>query len=54
MVAPGEPVFDLVLYVDAVADVRAEESPPGFVVVLGQIGEGHAIVGQHDVDLVLG
>ena len=54
MVGLGEPVFHLVLYADAVADVRAKEAPPGPVVVLGQIGEGHAIVGQHDVDLVWG
>lgn len=48
----GQPVLDVVGDADAVKDMRAEEAAAGAVAVLGQIGEGHAVVGEHGVDLV--
>jgi hypothetical protein len=48
----GQPVFDAVGEADAVEDVRAEEAAAGTIPVLGQVGEGHAVVGEHGVDLV--
>ena len=41
-----------VCHADAVEDVRAEEAAAGALAILGQIGEGHAVVGEHGVDLV--
>jgi len=32
--------------------VWAEEAAAGAAVALGQIGEGHAVLGEHDVDLI--
>lgn len=51
MVELGEPVLDAVFAADPVGDVA---HPPGCrpVPVLGQVGEGHAVVGQHVVDRV--
>jgi hypothetical protein len=51
MVGLGEPVLDAVLAADAVEDVAhpARRRP---VAVCRQVGEGHAVVGQHGVDPV--
>ena len=37
---------------DPIEDVWTEETTAGPVTVLGQVGEGHAIVGGHGMDLV--
>jgi len=50
MAGLGQPVLDPVLGADPVEDVGAEVSPGRPVPVPGQIGEGHAVVGQHGVD----
>ena len=52
MVRLGQTMLDPVLDADAVEDVRPEELPARPGSVLGQIGERHAVVGQHGVDLV--
>ena len=54
MVGFGQPVLDAVLVADAVEDVAAEDGFHGGMApaVLWQIGEGHAVVGEHGVDLV--
>ena len=52
MVGFGQSVLDVMLVVDAIEDVRAEVSPGWSVAVFRQVGEGHAVVGQHDVDRV--
>jgi hypothetical protein len=51
MVGLGEPVLDAVLAADPVEDV-AHPARGRAVAVLGQVGEGHAVVGQHGVDAV--
>ena len=38
------------LVADAIKDVGAEVAPGQSVAVFGQVGEGHAVVGQHGVD----
>ena len=48
----GQPVFDAVGDVDAVEGMRSQEAPTRALAVLGQVGEGHAVVGEHGVDLV--
>ena len=50
----GELVLDAVLIADAIENVGAEISPGRPVAVLWQIGERHAVVGQHGVDLHTG
>ena len=52
MIGLRQPVLDAMLEADAIEDVRAEEAPGRSLTVLGQIGEGHAVVGQHGVDLI--
>ena len=54
MVGFGQPVLDAVLVAAAVEDVAAEDGFHGGMApaVLWQIGEGHAVVGEHGVDLV--
>ena len=52
MIGLGEPVLDAVFVTDAVEDVPAKKLMVGTTPVLGQVGEGHAIIGEHDVDLV--
>ena len=52
MVGLGQPVLDVVGDADAVEDVRAKEAAARAIAVLGQAGEGHAVVGQHSMDLV--
>jgi hypothetical protein len=54
MVRFGELVGDPVLLADAVEDVAAEERLDLGIAatVLGQVGEGHAVVGQHGVEPV--
>ena len=49
MVRLGEPVLDAVFAADAVEDA-AHPLGRGPVAVLRQVGEGHAVVGQHGVD----
>ena len=48
----GQSVLDAMLDADAIEDVRPEEAAGRALAVLGQIGEGHAVVGQHLVYLV--
>ena len=48
----GQPVLDAVLHADSVEDVGSQEAAAGAVPVLGQVGKGHAIVGEHGVDLI--
>ena len=48
----GELVLDAVLIADAIENVGAEISPGRPVAVLWQIGERHAVVGQHGVDCI--
>ncbi len=50
MVWFGQLVLDAVLVADTIEDVGAEIAPGRAVAVLGQIGEGHAVVGQHGMD----
>ncbi len=50
MVGLGQLVLDAVLVADTIEDVGAEIAPGRAVAVLGQIGEGHAVVGQHGMD----
>jgi len=45
-------MLDVVGDADAVEDMRAKEAAAGAVAVLGQISKGHAIVGEHGMDLV--
>jgi hypothetical protein len=52
VVGLGEPVLDAVLAADAVEDVGAQVAPRRPVPVLRQVGEGHAVVGEHGVDRV--
>ena len=47
----GQPVLYGVCHADAVEDVRAEEAAAGALAILGQVGEGHAVVGEHGVVL---
>ena len=46
----GELVLDAVLGTDAVEDVGAEVASARTVTVFGQVGEGHAVIGQHRMD----
>ena len=48
----SEPMLDAVFDAHAIEDVRAKEAAAGSFAVLGQIGEGHAVVCEHDVYLV--
>ena len=50
----GQPVLDPMLFADAVEDVAAEHRDDLGVAatVLWQVGEGHAVVGEHGVDCV--
>ena len=41
-----------VCHTDAIEDVRTEEAAAGALAILGQVGEGHAAVGKHGMDLV--
>lgn len=51
MIGLGQAIFDVVLSADAVEDVT--EAHGGWAcAVLGQIGEGHAVVGQDRMDFV--
>ena len=52
MIRLGEPVFDAVLDADPIENVGAKEPAAGAAAVLGHIGEGHSVVGQHRVNLV--
>jgi len=52
MVGFGQSVLDAAGDADAIENVRPEEASTGVVAVPGQIGEGHAIVGEDGVDLV--
>jgi hypothetical protein len=52
VVGPGELVLDGVLAAEAVEHVRPEPSAGRAGPVLGQVGEGHAVVSQHRVDPV--
>ena len=50
----GQPVLDPMLFADAVEDVAAEHRDDLGVAaaVLWQVGEGHAVIGEHGVDRV--
>jgi hypothetical protein len=48
----SEPMLDAVFDAHSIEDVRAKEAAAGSFAVLGQIGEGHAVVCEHDVYLV--
>jgi hypothetical protein len=48
----GQPVLDAVLHADSIEDVGSQEAAAGAVPVLGQVGKGHAVVGEHGVDLI--
>jgi hypothetical protein len=50
MIGLGEIMLDAILAADAIEDV-SEPFGCGTLPVLGEIGEGHAIVGEHDVAL---
>jgi hypothetical protein len=52
MVRLGQSVLDAIGVADAVEGVGTEQPGGGPISVLGQVGEGHIVVGQHDVDLV--
>ena len=52
MVGFGEPMLDVIGDADAVEDVWSNEASGKTVSALGQIGEGHAVVGEHGVDFV--
>ena len=41
-----------VCHADAIEDVRTEQARGRPIPILGQDGDGHAVVGEHDVDLV--
>jgi len=45
MIGLGQPVLDPMFDADAIEDVRAEETPAGAFAILGQIGEGHTVIG---------
>ena len=48
----GQSVLDAMFDADAIEDVRTEQASAGSLSVLGQVGEGYAVVGEHNVDLV--
>lgn len=48
----GRPVLDAVFLADTVEDMRSEIYPCRSLPVLRQIGESHAIVGEHGVDAI--
>ena len=52
MIGLGQAVLDVMFGADAVKDVQAEEAAAGSFAVLWQVGEGHAVVGEHRVDFV--
>jgi hypothetical protein len=52
MVRLCQPVLDAMLETNAIEDMRPEETPGWSLTVLGQIGEGHSIVGQDLVYLI--
>jgi len=45
MIGLGQPVLDPMFDADAIEDVRAEETPAGAFAILGQIREGHTVIG---------
>ncbi|GLQ78890.1 hypothetical protein GCM10007881_24060 [Mesorhizobium huakuii] len=51
MIAFGRPVFDAIDDAGAVEDVRTQEASAGMIATLAPIGESHAVVGEHGVDL---
>jgi hypothetical protein len=52
MIRLRQSVFDAMLRTDAIEDMWPEESSGWSLSVLGQIGEGHAVIGQDVVDLI--
>ena len=52
MIRLRQPMFDAMLEANAIEDVWPEESPGRSLSVLGQIGEGHAVIGQDLVYLI--
>jgi hypothetical protein len=44
MIALGQPVLDPMFDADTIEEVRAQETPAGALAILGQIGEGYAVV----------
>ena len=52
MVRLCESMFDAMVATNAIEDMRSEKAPGGSFTVLGQIGEGHAVIGQDLVYLV--
>ena len=56
-VGPGmvwlcQSMFDAMLDANAIEDMRPEEAPGWSLTVLGQVGEGHAVIGQDLVYLI--
>ncbi len=56
-VAPGmirlrQSIFDAMVETNAIGDVRSEKAPGWSLLVLGWIGEGHAVIGRGLVPLV--
>lgn len=52
MIGLCEAVLDSVIDADAIEDMGPEEAPAGSFPVFWQIGERHAVIGEHLVDLV--
>ncbi len=52
MTGLGKAVLDAVCQADAIKDMGAQMAPCWALAVLGQVGEGHAVVGEDFVDLV--
>ena len=47
MIRLRQSMFDAMLKTNAIEDMRSKDASGGSFTVLGQIGEGHAVVGQH-------
>jgi hypothetical protein len=52
MVGLGQAVLDAIVDTDAAEDVATRRAVTVAVAMLGQVGEGYPIVGEHGVDLV--
>ncbi len=50
MIRLGEAVLDAMLCTDAIEDVRSEIRPGWASAILGEVGEGHTVIGEHGVD----
>ena len=52
MIRPGQTLLDRLRFADAIEDMPAEQGDDLWMTaaVLGQVSEGHAVVGEHGVD----